>query len=347
MIFGEMISVKITALKGIQRFFTLVISLFVCFCIVFTPAIALAYNPDLLDDEIYWIDKGTTVSYTSNSYFQGFTKYIANKDDKCFYLFSKFTDYRIDTSSNDNITFSFAIENEVHKYSIQVDKNGVLESSGQNVFNAFNVYYNFDNANCKKQGGGVFIALEFKDAIDKTLTNKISCEYFCGNSCTYDLFDNAVFDLYVPTTTKPSTTKSTTAKQTDSNRLQSSEKCSSTKATVSKSTTEKSTKFSATGSYSINNTTRYITQGQQSADSNYSANMQEVISENTVEAQEEMVEDTSATLDYDEIALSPTSKALIVVFGVVLVTGITCMLIGAFSNKKKSIDKEETENINE
>ena len=121
---------------------------------MFTPAIALAYNPDLLDDEIYWIDKGTTVSYTSNSYFQGFTKYIANKDDKCFYLFSKFTDYRIDTSSNDNITFSFAIENEVHKYSIQIDKNGVLESSGQNVFNAFNVYYNFDNANCKKQPVG-------------------------------------------------------------------------------------------------------------------------------------------------------------------------------------------------
>lgn len=184
--------------------------------ILLTPFSAFALNTDLVEDELYWIDRGTQINYEKDNYFEGFSKYIADEDEGCFYLFTRFTDYRIDKNSNENITLAFTIKNNVNTYSFQVDKDGTVNSTSQNTLNSVEIYYNFDEASCKKQGGGVYVAFKLKNNTDRKLNNSVSCEYSCGLNCTYDLLSNISLDMYVPTTTKSTTQK--TAKQTTKKR---------------------------------------------------------------------------------------------------------------------------------
>lgn len=340
---------KCTVSGKFHRLFANILAITICFSLLLTPAIAKAYNPDLLNDELYWIDKGEAITYTNDDYFQGFTKYIAHKQDKCFYLYASFTDYRINPSSSENITLSFNIKNEINSYSIQVNKDGIADSSSQNAANAFNIHYNFDSANCDRQGGVIFVAIEFKNQADKALTNSISCEYFCGNSCTYDLINGVVLDLYVPTSTKATTTKKATTKNNNqsNNGTKSTKKNSATSSSSNtdkkSNTTEKSTKFSATGSYS-SGTDKYgsnqLYQGKYS-NSPY-ANQQS--SDDTIDAQSGLINYTGEIDNNVASSFSPNAKTLLAVFGVLLAGGICCVLAGALSGKKsiKRTDEKDT-----
>lgn len=340
---------KCTVSGKFQRLFTNILAVTICFSLLLTPVIAKAYNPDLLNDELYWIDKGEAITYTNDDYFQGFTKYIAHKQDKCFYLYASFTDDRINPSSSENITLSFNIKNEINSYSIQVNKDGIADSSSQNAANAFNIYYNFDRANCDRQGGVIFVAIEFKNQADKALTNNISCEYFCGNSCTYDLINGVVLDLYVPTSTKATTTKKATTKNNNqsNNDTKSTKKNSATSSssnTVKKSnTTEKSTKFSATGSYSAG-TGKYAGNKLYEGIYDTSSSSNQQSTDNIVNEQSAMGNYTTDANNYSKPTFSANSKIMLAVFGVMLTCGVGCVLAGALSGKKsiKRTDEKDT-----
>lgn len=326
-----------------------IIPVFICLSVVSFPFSAFALNTDLVDDEIYWIDKGREIHYSDDNYFEGFSKYIVDEDEGCFYLFTRFTDYRIDKESKENITFAFTIKNDANTYFFQIDKEGLINSSSKNTLNSIDVYYNFDEASCRKQGGGVYIAFKLKNDMDRTLNNFISCEYSCGLSRTYDLFDNISLDMYVPTTvktasqktTKQTATKSSTSSKTGRNSTKKSE-VNSTKAAK-----ESSTKFSGTGVLSssartaVDNSSKFSgnTKGTQSNYTGVNDDTAEYIDDYDTQIQGETVEMSS---DNSESGLSRQAKLLIVIFVVLLVVGIICVIIGTVNGKK-----EETETENE
>lgn len=308
-----------------------IVPVLICACILFVPFNAFAVNTDLVQDEIYWIDNGNIINYTKDSYFQGFTKYISDEDNKCFYLFSRFTDYRIDTLSNENITLSFTVKNDVNTYMFEVDKDGVTNNSSRNATDSVNVYYNFDEASCKKQGGGIFVALEFKNPTDKILKNTISCEYSCGLNCTYDLFDYIVLDMYEPQATKASQQKTTKA---------STSKATTQRTDNSQEVKEKTTKFSGTGTYGGNASTGIVTKFY--ANTVKSAQESSDISDVPDAEGESSVQDfQNDTFNGKSTGLSTQAKVLVAVFAVLLAAGGACVAIGAANSKKADKEKEE------
>lgn len=300
-----------------------VIPFFIFVGVVFTPFSALALNTDLLEGEVYWIDKGQEINYTADDYFQGFSKYITDEEEGCFYLFSRFTDYRIDPSSKDNITLSFTVKNELNSYVFQVNKDGVTSNSSRNAVDAIDIYYNFNEASCKRQGGGIFIAFKLKNDADRALKNTISCEYFCGLSCTYDLFSSIILDMYVPTTTKAESQKTsnqTPAKETTS------------KSNKVQTTKEQSTKFSASGSSSTGDTTKFYG----GAVSSISSTASSVESDSVDSAGEVDSEKNFSSDSYDKSStLSKQAKILIAIFAVLFSLGTACVVIGTVNSKKK------------
>lgn len=316
--------------------------------VLLTPFSAFALNTDLVEDELYWIDKGTQINYAKDNYFEGFSKYIADEDEGCFYLFTRFTDYRIDKNSNENITLAFTIKNDVNTYYFQVDKDGTVNSTSQNTLNSVEIHYNFDEASCKKQGGGVYVAFKLKNNTDRTLNNSVSCEYSCGLDCTYDLLSNISLDMYVPTTSKTTTQK--TAKQTTTKK--------NTSAAASKSSerdnaeSENSTKFSGSGTTASS--------GRSSAGSfaKFSADTNDIQSDSQALSGEETQiagsRDTQSKDDAFEITpqnsetkLSEQAKLLIIIFAVLFVLGVICVMIGTVHSKKKDEDEEKEDAIKE
>lgn len=315
--------------------------------VLLTPFSAFALNTDLVEDELYWIDKGTQINYAKDNYFEGFSKYIADEDEGCFYLFTRFTDYRIDKNSNENITLAFTIKNDVNTYYFQVDKDGTVNSTSQNTLNSVEIHYNFDEASCKKQGGGVYVAFKLKNNTDRKLNNSVSCEYSCGLACTYDLLSNISLDMYVPTTSKTTTQK--TAKQTTKKN---------TSAAASKSSerdndgSENSTKFSGSGTTASS--------GRSSAGSfaKFSADTNDIQSDSQALSGEETQiagsRDTQSKDDAFEITpqnsetkLSEQAKLLIIIFAVLFVLGVICVMIGTVHSKKKDENEEKEDAIKE
>lgn len=329
---------KVVRKRIFDGLFRKIIPVFICFSIILFPSCVFALNTDLVEDEIYWIDKGNEIYYSGNDYFEGFSKYIADEDEGCFYFFSRFTDYRIDRNTNENITLAFTIKNDVNTYSFQVDKNGLMNSSSKNTLESIDVYYNFDEASCKRQGGGVFVAFKLKNKTDRMLNNSISCEYYCGLNCTYNLLDSVHLDMYVPTTVK--TTKAKTTKQTTSKKSQKTE--TKAKTNTTKAIKETSTKFSGLGNTSANKktsapATKFSGSGNQIADDEVTEEaLQSEESNNANVEKRESSSEISAQNSSTE--LSYQAKLLIIIFTVVFVVGVICIIIGTVNSKK---DKKE------
>lgn len=313
-----------------------------------TPFSAFALNTDLVEDELYWIDKGTQINYAKDNYFEGFSKYIADEDEGCFYLFTRFTDYRIDKNSNENITLAFTIKNDVNTYYFQVDKDGTVNSTSQNTLNSVEIHYNFDEASCKKQGGGVYVAFKLKNNTDRTLNNSVSCEYSCGLDCTYDLLSNISLDMYVPTTAKTTTQK--TAKQTTTKK--------NTSAAASKSSerdnagSENSTKFSGSGTTASSGRSSAGSFAKFSADTNdVQSDSQALSGEETQIAESRDAQSKDDALEItpqnSETKLSEQAKLLIIIFAVLFVLGVICVMIGTVHSKKKDEDEEKEDAIKE
>ncbi len=316
--------------------------------VLLTPFSAFALNTDLVEDELYWIDKGTQIHYEKDNYFEGFSKYIADEDEGCFYLFTRFTDYRIDKNSNENITLAFTIKNDVNSYYFQVDKDGTVNSTSQNTLNSVEIHYNFDEASCKKQGGGVYVAFKLKNNTDRKLNNSVSCEYSCGLDCTYDLLSNISLDMYVPTTAKTTTQK--TAKQTTTKK--------NTSAAASKSSerdnagSENSTKFSGSGTTASSGRSSAGSFAKFSADTNdVQSDSQALSGEETQIAESRDAQSKDDALEItpqnSETKLSEQAKLLIIIFAVLFVLGVICVMIGTVHSKKKDEDEEKEDAIKE
>lgn len=316
--------------------------------VLLTPFSAFALNTDLVEDELYWIDKGTQINYAKDNYFEGFSKYIADEDEGCFYLFTRFTDYRIDKNSNENITLAFTIKNDVNSYYFQVDKDGTVNSTSQNTLDSVEIHYNFDEASCKKQGGGVYVAFKLKNNTDRKLNNSVSCEYSCGLACTYDLLSNISLDMYVPTTAKTTTQK--TAKQTTTKK--------NTSAAASKSSerdnagSENSSKFSGSGTTASSGRSSAGSFAKFSADTNdVQSDSQALSGEETQIAESRDAQSKDDALEItpqnSETKLSEQAKLLIIIFAVLFVLGVICVMIGTVHSKKKDEDEEKEDAIKE
>lgn len=321
-----------------KRLFINTVSFFICLSIAAVPTTCFALNEDLVSDEMYWIDEDAEIIY-SDEYFNGFLKYIADEDEGCFYLCLRFTDSRIDSNCTDNITLAFTVKNDVNTYYFQVDRDGVIKSKSQNSLNSFDVYYNFDEASCKRQGGGVFAAFRLKNETDRRLNNYISCEYYCGLSCTYDLFENISLDMYVPTTVKTTaqktTKQSTTKKNAGSTQSKTSKAAESTKA-------ESSTKFSGSGTVSARSGTG-STKFYADTDDTKSNTGTESITEEETDVSEFEQESFAQTNVNSSTKLSRQAKLLLIIFAVLFAIGILCVIIGTVSNKKTNEPDGENE----
>lgn len=337
-------------MKGVKErvfngFFRKIIPVFICLSIVAVPFSAYAINQDLVDDEIFWIDKGNEIYYSNDDYFEGFSKYIVDEDEGCFYLFTRFTDYRIDRESNENIAFAFTIHNDSNSYFFRVDKDGLVNSYSQNTLDSIDIYYNFSEASCKKQGGGVFVAIELKNKTDRMLNNFISCEYSCGRNVTYNLINDVSLDMYVPTTAKTTVQKTTkqttqkTVKDTTKSNTSDSGKTVTEKTAKAKTTKESSTKFEGSGvkssSSSKSNSTKFNSvKGNDQTDAlRTEEDVAITDSENIVEFEQE--NDAINIVEQSEKSqLSSQAKLMIVIFTVLLVVGIACVIIGTVNGKK-------------
>ncbi|MDE6155925.1 MAG: hypothetical protein K2F67_05755 [Eubacterium sp.] len=316
-------------------FFRKIIPLIICLSVILIPFSAYAVNIDLVDDEVYWIDRGDTVNYNSSD-FQGFSKYIADTDEGCFYFFTRFTDYRIDSDSDENITLGFTVKNDINHYSFKVNKDGIINNQGQNSLEMIEVYYNFSEASCQKQGGGVFVAFKLKNKTDRTLCNSISCEYYCGLDVSYNLLDDVNLDMYVPETQKSTSNKATKA------TTQSGTKSNNTKSTTikEKNTTESSTKFSGTGDKV--NTTRSNSSVKFSGSAT-AANTEQTDTDNLMTMNEHVQMNSAESYHSinEKQSLSTSSKLLIAVFTVLFSFGLICIIIGSVKNKNAEKIKEE------
>lgn len=306
-------------------FFKKFFPLFFCFYIMFTPYCAYAFNSALLEDEVHWIDKGEEIYYNNAEYFEGFSKYIADENEGCFYLFTRFTDSRIDKNSKDNITLGITVRNDRNSYTFQMDKDGLIGSPAQSL-DDIEVYCNFDEASCKRQGGGIFAAVKLKNKEDRKRTNYISCEYFCGLDLNYNLFTDIELDMFIPETAKNSTSKKIP--------VQSTTRHSSTQTESERDTAEQSTKFEGTG-------TRYNTarsgastkfSGSQSVDVLSSTEEDAVdFNQNSFQSEASQTETSEASAGK---TLSFYSKLLIVIFAVLFSIGIICVFIGVADRKR-------------
>ena len=307
--------------------------------IISVPVSAFAVNTDLVEDELYWIDKGNIIQYNKDDYFEGFLKYITDEDEGCFYLFIRFTDHRIDVNCKENIALGFTVKNEENTYSFQVDKDGVINSPSKNSLDAFDVYYNFNESSCKKQGGGVYVTLKLKNADDRRLNNSISCEYYCGLSWNYNLFDGINLDMYVPVTTKASTQK---AEKKTTTEKETTKKKTTVKSKTEKAVKESSTKFSGTGkSYgtSQNETTKYSGSQDYTKEKEFeSVNAEDAAEGNIInESHEEYKAESTAAVKQ---GMSQQSKLLLIIFGVLFTVGVICVIIGSANGNKKKKENE-------
>lgn len=326
-------------MKGwFKRFFAKIIPLFLCLFIVSAPLSAYALDTGFVDDERNWIDKGDTVNYNSE-YFQGFSKYIVDCDEGCFYFFARFTDYRIDTESDENISLGVTVKNDVRSFYFKVDKDGIINGEKEDA----EVYCNFSEASCQRRGGGIFVAFKLKNKTDRTQNNLISCEYYCGENLTYNMLDGISLDMYVPQTQKSTSDK--TAKTTTRKEL----KVSSTKSTSSESVIDTSTKFSGTGTAAnrdVNkNTDGLYNDTTQFSGSNVNSETQDSNFQNIESYESNALADIGGSYDNGNTVqtMSIHSKLLIAVFAVLFSGGVICIAIGSFN--KKNAEKDQTERV--
>lgn len=300
-----------------------------CLLIFSAPIQSYALNSDMVEGERYWIDQKVQVNYQEHDYFNGFTKYIADSDEGCFYFFTSFIDRRINKISDDNITLAFTVTNQKNTYYFQVDKDGILDSTTQNTLKSLDIYYNFEEASCKKQGGNIYVAFEFKNSDDKKLDNTIRCEYYCGLNCTYNLLESAEVNMSSEETDEKTTEKNNDEKVSDITTKKSKSNASDKASAGSE---EESTKFSGSGSvdsdeesngkFSVDNNGDTVDNTQETEftqddyDTNYSNSQ------------------ANASASNSETGLSVISKILIGVAACLFIFGVICVIAGIVKAKK-------------
>lgn len=303
--------------------------------LIFLPVKVYAMNESLVQNTVEWREIDSIIQY-SNDDFNGYTKYVFDEENGCFYVYLNFTDSRIDSSSNENIKLNFIIENSTESYIFSVDKNGLIDEWAEDKVS---VSVNF-NASCKNQGGKMIAGIELKDKNARKLTNYVSCYYSCGAEISAELFENFTLDMYVPTTVKTTTQKKTTTKKSTTEK--------SKKTTVSEKTTAvKTTKFSASNTNSSKKTTTKFSAANTTKFDAVSQNISEQSDEEFWESQLSSVAEIADESDVEKTKtkMSSSAKAMLAVSAVLLAGGAALVLTGALKKGKTSSesDTEESE----
>lgn len=309
-----------------------------CLLIFSTPIQSYALNSDMVEGERYWIDQKVQISYQEHNYFNGFTKYIADSDEGCFYFFTSFIDRRINKMCDDNISLSFTITNQKNTYYFQLDKDGILESTTQNTIKALDIRSNFDEASCQKQGGNIYVAFEFKNSDDKKLSNTISCEYNCGLNCTYSLLDGVKLDMSSGEIAEKTSEKNKNGNAADIT----TKKSKSNDSESASSGSEGSTKFSGSGSVASN----------EESNGEFSFNNDGNITNNTQETEVTQGDyntnysnsQANASAANSKTGLSVISKILIGAAAVFFTSGVICVVAGIVKAKKAPDETTPKEN---
>ncbi len=312
-----------------------VVTVFMVITLIFMPVKAYAMDENFVQNTVIWREIDSVIRY-DNDGFNGYTKYVFDDENGCFYIYLNFTDLRIDSSSNENIKLNFIIENSSESYSFSADKNGIVDEWAKEKVS---VSVNF-NASCKNQGGKMIAGVELKDKNAKKLTNYVSCYYSCGAEISAELFENFTLDMYVPTTLKSTAEKKTTTKKSTAKKNKES-------AVSEKNTSDKATKFSVsntnsskktTTKFSASNSTKFDaasqSTGEQSDDEFWENQLSSVAEIN----EESDVENTKTKM-------SSSAKAMLAVSVVLLALGVAFVAAGVLKKGKLggNSEMEETE----
>lgn len=300
-----------------------------CLLIFSAPIQSYALNSDMVEGERYWIDQKVQINYQEHDYFNGFTKYIADNDEGCFYFFTSFFDPRINKFSDDNITLAFTVTNQKNTYYFQVDKDGIFENTSQNTLKALDIYYNFEEASCKRQGGNIYVAFEFKNSDDKKLDNTIRCEYYCGINCTYNLLEGVEVNMSSEETDEKATEKNNDEKGSNVTTKKSKSNDSDEAPDGSE---EESTKFSGSGSVASNEESN----GKFSVENNGDTvdnTQQTELTEDDYDTNYSNSQSNAYTAN-SETGLSVISKILIGVAAGFFISGVICVIAGIVKAKK-------------
>lgn len=189
-----------------------------------------------------WLENDNLLLYSVSEHgFDGSLKYISDKENGCFYIYFSFFDTRLqsDEIDDDKIVISFRIENDNGGYSFSVNRTGLTDTADKDKVKLASRF----DCSCDKLGGEILVGFELKSKTDKTLTNRVSCEYAAGTEYVTTLIDSAVLDMYKEPTTKTSSAKKNNSAGKDTTSK--TEKAKTTKVTQ----TQNATKFK--GSKSI------------------------------------------------------------------------------------------------
>ncbi|MGN1124255.1 MAG: hypothetical protein ACI4RR_07920 [Eubacterium sp.] len=227
-------------LKQLAGILALVVFAYISLLPIGVQALDEAY----IGDGAYWYQKGECTEI-SNDGFEGFIKYYADEINGCVYFYVCFTDTKIKNNKNEDICLGFTIENNLHKYSLSINRDGLTELTDSQAKSNINVNYDFSNFSCKSCGGELFAAIEMKNKEDKRLSNKIECIYSRNQNNHITLKSDIMLNTTVTDTAPASseiTKESTTHKS--SNKATEKQSSSANSKTVKASTTAK-TKFTA------------------------------------------------------------------------------------------------------
>lgn len=275
--------------------------------------------------EIWYSDSRIiNASEKNTENFSGIFSYYADTDNACFYLHISYNEKNLKDKENE-IKVEFNITNEINKYNFIVDENGIIDADRE-IRKVFDTACNFGEAT--KQGQEIYLGIEFKGKADKTLDNDISFSVIV-NGKTYVLANGIDFSMF-----KEEETKVKVSNESNSGNSAKKDR-TSTKNSTAKSTTEKVTKFKYTGPNKSHNT----------YDETYKYNEDNIASEgNIIETASKSIEIITEE-ENKSSTLSQSSKILIAVAVISILTGVS--LIAYHSIKSKKINNKSSENQSE
>lgn len=284
---------------------------------------AYALDQSLIEKEQNgWLDVGNAEIY-EDADFSGVLKRIFDAENGCVYIFLQANDRRITQTDAKNVVISFSVKNSVNNYSFSVNKDGIVNFSGERK----NIETKQNFSNISDSFASIFIGFELKNKEDRKQKNFITCTYACGSDNTHILFEDEELNMDEPSATSASE---------NYNQSNNTSEARTTSAASSKKFSGKSpaknnseTKYTPTGNYSAEKTT-FVKKKTASAET------EKQITNNTAE---QITQQKASALH--KIQYSASVKASIAAGIILAVAGAALITAGAVSrHKKQDCEKE-------
>lgn len=305
--------------------------------LVFLPAFS-AYALDsnyVISEYNGWIDIDERIDFQQRETgFDGFLKWIADEENGCFYMYFSFYDVRLEGFDEDNTVISFDVWNDSNSYHFSVNRNGFVNTGGDEQKN-IGLTYNFDNCSSDRCGGEILIGFELLNDTDRALYNHISCEYAGGRSKTAILFSDYGLDMFVEPTARMSSSKASNPDKSDKERTTASYRNNGTENAATDK--EQSTKYTPTGMSGRN--AKKEQSSKFNADKIYSSGD----ADNSTEEKTVLTEAGNTVGTYRR---SKTAIIILSVAGVMIAVGTALVIAGTVMKNKKS-DSSIADSVNE